>query len=83
MYPQNLVLEKHRGYQHILWRDSPQHQMAEHTLNNVTYGVNSTSYLQVLRHNIADNDCKSALVRHSNIKHTWMISVMCSVGNML
>ncbi|XP_008190090.1 uncharacterized protein LOC103311953 [Acyrthosiphon pisum] len=59
MYRQIWVLEKYRGYQHILWRSSPQLQIRENTLNTVTYGVNSAPYLalRVLRH-IADNDCE-------------------------
>jgi len=59
MYRQIWVLEKYRGYQHILWRNSPQLQIREYTLNTVTYGVNSAPYLalRVLRH-IADNDCE-------------------------
>jgi len=59
MYRQIWVLEKYRGYQHILWRDSPQLHIRKYTLNTVTYGVNSTPYLalRVLRH-IADTECK-------------------------
>jgi len=59
MYRQIWVLEKYRGYQHILWRDSPQLHIRENTLNTVTYGINSAPYLalRVLRH-IADTECK-------------------------
>ncbi|XP_025193669.1 uncharacterized protein LOC112593492, partial [Melanaphis sacchari] len=59
MYRQIEVLPQYRGYQYILWRDSPQVVVKEYTLNTVTYGVNSAPYLalRVLRF-IADNDCE-------------------------
>ncbi|XP_008181070.1 uncharacterized protein LOC103308796 [Acyrthosiphon pisum] len=58
MYRQIEVLPQYRGYQYILWRESPQVAVKEYTLNTVTYGVNSAPYLalRVLRY-IADTEC--------------------------
>ncbi|KAL4083425.1 hypothetical protein QTP88_028741 [Uroleucon formosanum] len=58
MYRQIEILPQYRGYQYILWRESPQVAVKEYTLNTVTYGVNSAPYLalRVLRY-IADTEC--------------------------
>ncbi|CAI6362474.1 unnamed protein product [Macrosiphum euphorbiae] len=58
MYRQIEVLPQYRGYQYILWRESPQVSVREYALNTVTYGVNSAPYLalRVLRF-IADTEC--------------------------
>ncbi|XP_050054516.1 uncharacterized protein LOC126549427 [Aphis gossypii] len=59
MYRQIEVLPQYRGYQYILWRDSPQVTVKEYTLNTVMYGVNCAPYLalRVLQY-IADTDCE-------------------------
>ncbi|XP_022171535.1 uncharacterized protein LOC111034564, partial [Myzus persicae] len=74
MYRQIDVLPQYRGYQYILWRDSPQVIVKEYVLNTVTYGVNSAPYLalRVLRH-IADTDCeKLPEVKGVLYNHTYM-----------
>ncbi|XP_025192697.1 uncharacterized protein LOC112592764, partial [Melanaphis sacchari] len=59
MYRQIDVLPQYRGYQYILWRESPQLTVKEYSLNTVTYGVNCAPYLalRVLRY-IADTECE-------------------------
>lgn len=59
MYRQIDLLPQYRGYQYILWRDSPQVTVKEYTLNTVTYGVNCAPYLalRVLQY-IVDTDCE-------------------------
>ncbi|XP_022170488.1 uncharacterized protein LOC111033862, partial [Myzus persicae] len=74
MYRQIDLLPQYRGYQYILWRDSPQVIVKEYVLNTVTYGVNSAPYLalRVLRH-IADTDCeKLPEVKGVLYNHTYM-----------
>ncbi|XP_076299586.1 uncharacterized protein LOC143218338 [Lasioglossum baleicum] len=45
MYRQVLVKPEHRRYQRILWRSDDSENIAEFSLNTVTYGTASASYL--------------------------------------
>jgi len=74
MYRQIDVLSQYRGYQYILWRDSPQVTIKEYTLNTVTYEVNCAPYLalRVLQY-IAETDCEDLPdVQHALLNQTYM-----------
>ncbi|KAH1028858.1 hypothetical protein HUJ05_002181 [Dendroctonus ponderosae] len=45
MYRQILVRPEDRGLQCIVWRDNPNSPMQHYTLNNITYGTASASFL--------------------------------------
>ena len=47
MYRQIKVKEDETKFQHILWRESPDHPILEYRLNTVTYGTASAPYLAV------------------------------------
>ncbi|KAF0703914.1 Integrase catalytic domain-containing protein, partial [Aphis craccivora] len=84
MYRQIEVLPQYRGYQYILWRDSPQESVKEYTLNTVTYGVNSAPYLalRVLRF-IADNDCEALPdVKAVLYNQTYMDDICVGTGSL-
>jgi len=78
MYRQIEVLPQYRGYQYILWRDSPQSSLREYTLNTVTYGVNCAPYLapRVL-HYIADTECENFPDVNGALRHQTFIDDIC------
>ncbi|XP_060882006.1 uncharacterized protein LOC132953650 [Metopolophium dirhodum] len=78
MYRQIEVLPQYRGYQYILWRESPQASLKEYTLNTVTYGVNSAPYLalRVLRY-IADTECESFPDVKGALRHQTYMDDIC------
>lgn len=78
MYRQIDVLPQYRGYQYILWRESPQLTVKEYELNTVTYGVNCAPYLalRVLRY-IADTDCKDLPDVHHALRHQTYMDDIC------
>lgn len=74
MYRQIMILPEFRGFQHIMWRESPHDQLVEYELNTVTYGVNCAPFLalRVLRA-IADREGEAfPLVREALCYQTYV-----------
>lgn len=78
MYRQVLVHQDDRHFQHILWRESPEHPIAEYALRTITYGTSCAPHLAVrtLQQLANDNADTFPLASHAALNDFYVDDLM-------